>query len=775
MHNMRMLGGISLVNEEGVEIDALLRQPKHIALLAYLASPAPGTWHKRDSVIGTFWAEHDQSRGRAAFRSALYTLRSHLPENAIPSRGDNDLSVDARMMKTDTAEMSALLDQREFAKALALYKGEFLPGIYIPDAEGFDQWLEQERRRTRNIACTAAKRLSEERESHNDLHGAIEAARRNYELDPDDEGTARRLIALLDAVGDRAQAFAVYEQFRNHMSEAFGVRPSAETVALLDAVRTRHEPGHVPIGITPRPVATASHAETSSPAAVAPTRHSRTLTTVIIACVALVVVASLLYLRPNRTGSEQTGPISFAAIPFGNLSQDTALGYRADGMTDEILTAIAKVPGIQIVGRNAARRYKKRDVIDERAVQRELGARILLTGKYVQTGNRVRVSIQLSDSMKHAEIWSSDFDRDASDLGAVTNDIVHAISDTLRAQFAGIVGTPKRGTQDPGTNNQEALESYMLGQEFFRRRGAGIRQSIASFDHAIELDPNFARANAALARALGFLSFYNGQSPSENRDRVRTAARKALELDSTLADAHGALAWVEWTSGNWDAAAAEFEKAVRLEPTNFDGHFDYGRMLILRGELDKAREQFAQARRLEMISPVLSAWSGYTSFLMGDTANALRELKRAIQLDSTLLPAVNLAGLVGVGTGNLDLARRMMKVEWPATVMSNSAYTNAKLGDTAKAFRILSGMDNNSPPPWFTQIQRGTVMLALGDTARALRAIEEGARVSGPIWVALIMPGDPAFDAVRRNPHFIDLIRRAGLSSKALEAPRLRH
>src|SRR5215207_1133597 len=88
----------------------------------------------------------------------------------------------------------------------------------------------------------AAKRLSEKRETDNDLPGAISAARRHYELDPDDEGTARRLISLLDSVGDRAQAFAVYEEFRNHLSEAFGVRPSAETVALLDAVRTRHEP-----------------------------------------------------------------------------------------------------------------------------------------------------------------------------------------------------------------------------------------------------------------------------------------------------------------------------------------------------------------------------------------------------------------------------------------------------------------------------------------------------------------------------------------------------
>jgi TolB-like protein/DNA-binding SARP family transcriptional activator/Tfp pilus assembly protein PilF len=772
MYTLRMLGGISLTDDGGGEVDALLRQSKHIALLSYLASPAPGTWHKRDSVIGTFWAEHDQSRGRAAFRSALYTLRGHLPEKAIRSRGDNDLSVDPQIVTTDTAAMSELLQRGEFEKVLALYKGEFLPGIYVADAEGFDQWLEQERRRTKSIACQAAKRLSRERESQNDLPGAIEAARRNYELDPDDEGTARRLIALLDAVGDRAQAFAVYEEFRNHMSEAFGVRPSAETVALLDAIRTRHEPGAVPLAIARRPSQDALSPESSSPAAEPKSRRARNFA--LIAIAALVSIAGFVYVRV--TDSSDAGAasrsLSVAAVPFRNISPDTTLGYRADGMTDEILTALGNVHGLRVVGRNAARRYKGGGIIDERAVSRELGARILLTGTYQQAANRVSISIQLTDSVTHAELWSTMFSGDAFDLPGVTNDIARAIIDTLHARFSRIVERPARGSIVQSTTNQDALESYLLGQAFFKRRGGGIKQSIASFEHAIELDKKFARAHAALARALGFQSFYNGIAPSDVRDRISYAARTALDLDSTLADAHGALAWNEWTSGHWDRAAAEFEKATRLAPDNFDAHFDYGRMLILTGQLGEARRQFEQARRIEMISPILSAWSGYLWFLNGDTTRALREINRAIQLDSTLLPTVNLGALTAVATGHTDVARRLMLIEWPPTVMSNSAYIAAKLGDTIKANSIVAEMKKNSPRPWFTDMQFATTRLAVGDTAGALQAIEEGARVSGPIWVALIVPGDPVFDAVRRSPHFIELIRRAGLDPRSLNVPR---
>lgn len=236
----RLLGGISLTDSNGRELDALLRQPKHVALLAYLALPQPGTWHRSDSILGTFWPEADQSRARAAFRTALYTLKSHLPERVIRTRGDEYVSIDPGMLRTDILEMSDEFIAGHSAKTLELYRGELLTGLFIGDAPEFGKWLETERSRVKNMALTAATQVSQQLELRGDLTGAVDAARRASELEPHDESATRRWIALLDRAGDRSQALAVYERFRNLMSESFDVRPSAEMTALMDAIRTRH-------------------------------------------------------------------------------------------------------------------------------------------------------------------------------------------------------------------------------------------------------------------------------------------------------------------------------------------------------------------------------------------------------------------------------------------------------------------------------------------------------------------------------------------------------
>ncbi|MCC6775008.1 MAG: hypothetical protein IT360_27835, partial [Gemmatimonadaceae bacterium] len=256
MHFLRLLGGIGLSDAHGREIDSLLRKPKHVALLAYLAMPHPGAWHRRDLLIATFWPDTDQDRARASLRSALLIIRRSLPEGAIVARGDDELSLVPATVHVDVHAMSEDFSAGRFDDALAQYQGDLLPGVFIADAPEFDRWLEQQRRRLRTMAGKAATQISAVREKRGDIEGAIDAARRAAELSPDDEPTARRWIALLDKAGDRAQAFAVYERFRNHLDDTLGVRPSAETVALLDAIRARREPVGIP-PVAPDPIAPA--------------------------------------------------------------------------------------------------------------------------------------------------------------------------------------------------------------------------------------------------------------------------------------------------------------------------------------------------------------------------------------------------------------------------------------------------------------------------------------------------------------------------------------
>ncbi|MBA3405053.1 MAG: hypothetical protein H0U13_10280, partial [Gemmatimonadaceae bacterium] len=165
MHTLRMLGGISLSDADGGELDALLRQPKHLALLSYLAMPRPGTWHRRDSLLVTFWPELDQGKARPALRRALYVLRGHLVDGAIRSRGDDEVSLDPALISTDVGALAEDLSAGRHANALARYTGDLLPGLHIPDAEEFEKWLGNERSRLKTQALKAAALLAKSRES----------------------------------------------------------------------------------------------------------------------------------------------------------------------------------------------------------------------------------------------------------------------------------------------------------------------------------------------------------------------------------------------------------------------------------------------------------------------------------------------------------------------------------------------------------------------------------------------------------------------------------
>jgi lipopolysaccharide biosynthesis regulator YciM len=258
------------------------------------------------------------------------------------------------------------------------------------------------------------------------------------------------------------------------------------------------------------------------------------------------------------------------------------------------------------------------------------------------------------------------------------------------------------------------------------------------------------------------------------RDRVTDAARRALALDSTLADAHAALGSAHAHAGEWGAATAEFEKAVALEPDNVPARIMYGRLLCNNGDAERALAQFAEARRGERVSSVISAWVSYCSFVEGRVDVAVMESARAVQLDSTLLPTVNLGALLNLALGNRSAARRLMAVTPPVGVMSDAPYVFASLGDTATAWRLVRAMEASRPRPWFADVARGSVFLALGDTAHALDAMERSASRSGAMWAGYLPLRDAAYDPVRQSARFRALVRQAGADVRLVAAGTVR-
>ena len=509
----------------------------------------------------------------------------------------------------------------------------------------------------------------------------------------------------------------------------------------------------------------------SGPTALVRRRSPVTVARSAVAALAMAVGAAAYFAYRSARADEPNASesLTLAAIPFRNVLRDSAVEYRAGGISDEILTAMGKVQGIRIVGRDAARRYRDSGV-ELRAVERKLGAAFLVTGTYQERGDSIVVTVQLNEAT--GELWADSFESARGGFRSLADSIARAMAVALQARYPGRIREPKRGALSAQTTNADAYEAYMLGQALLRRRGTGVKESVKSFEEAIRLDSNFAQAHAALAKALTFFPWFYGVPQSEVQDTIIHAARRALRLDSTLVDAYAAIALDYSTGGEWDKAATEFGRALAAQPDNFDVHLDYGRILTLRGDLPEAQRQLEQARSLDPASPLAAAWSSYAHLLNGDKEAALKEITRAVRLDSTLSATTNLGALVNLGTGRTDEARRLIAAQLPTNPVSTAPYVYAKLGNTAAAMQFVRQMKSTAAQPWSVDVQLASVMLAIGDSAAALSALERSANGSGSMWTALMSVRDPAYDLVRQSPRFAALVRRAGLDVRRVTAPR---
>jgi Tol biopolymer transport system component/DNA-binding SARP family transcriptional activator len=242
MIEFRMLGAIRLVAADDSDLDNILRQPKRLAVLAYLSAPAPGTRHRRDLLLALFWPDLDTAHARTSLRNALYVLRQCLGDDVIHSMGDEEISVNPELLRTDLAAVLAALHEGRVDDALAAYGGELLPGLFPADSDGFQRWLDSERTRLKVAVSSAAVGRLNELESKERFTQALEIARRVLEIQPDDETLVRRVMTLHQALGDTAGALRAYEKFRARLAADFDAEPASATTGLAARLRSSPRP-----------------------------------------------------------------------------------------------------------------------------------------------------------------------------------------------------------------------------------------------------------------------------------------------------------------------------------------------------------------------------------------------------------------------------------------------------------------------------------------------------------------------------------------------------
>src|SRR6059058_1443124 len=295
---------------------------------------------------------------------------------------------------------------------------------------------------------------------------------------------------------------------------------------------------------------------------------------------------------------------SIAVLPFDNLSRDPDNAYFAEGVQDEILTRLAKVADLKVISRTSTQRFKSAPA-DLREIAKQLGVTHILEGSVQKAGDSVRVNVQLINALTDAHLWADTYDRKLTDIFAVETDIAKTIAETLQAKLS---GSEKTAMAKKPTVNPEAYELYLKGRFFWNKRtGDDLRKSIEYLKQAIGKDPGYALAYAALADSYGLLRFYGGASPAESVAPAEAAAKKALELDDSLAEAHASLGLIATEELEVNRAVNELERAIQLNPNYATAHHWFGLALATLRQSDRSIEELKRALELDPLSMIINA------------------------------------------------------------------------------------------------------------------------------------------------------------------------
>jgi serine/threonine-protein kinase len=485
------------------------------------------------------------------------------------------------------------------------------------------------------------------------------------------------------------------------------------------------------------------------------------------------VVARRMQARPAAATVTQqdAGTKSLAVLPFASVGGDTANAYFAEGIADELTTALARLPGLRLAGRSSAARYKERG-----AGAQEIGAALkvgaVLDGTVRRAGDRIRVSAELTSTDDGRLIWKESYERELKDVFAVQDDITKAIVGALQMRLAG--GGAASSASPRGTSNLEAYDLYLRGLQGYRKRGRALVEAERTLTQAIALDPKFARAHAMLATVLAVTPYYLDTPMSDVLPRARAAAERAVALDDALPEAHMALGHVLTEAFEWKKAESELRRAMALDPNRAEVPFRLGFMLLTSGRVQDAIAPFAQAAAADPFYSMPAVYLGFTLALAGRTTEGVAEARRAIELDPTNEAIGNLysgtLSIAGVNDEALPFARKMVAITTNPRRMGFYGWVLGAGGAKAEAQEILNKVRALPPDTWGRYSSLTYLYVAVGDTAQALAMLDSASRRGGDLLLAQAI-SSPRFDALRSSPRFAEAMRRYNLDLSRVTAP----
>ena len=481
--------------------------------------------------------------------------------------------------------------------------------------------------------------------------------------------------------------------------------------------------------------------------------------------IVLAVIATGLFvfqlIRARSTSSSAATAItskSIAVLPFDNLSRDPDNAYFVEGIQDEILTRLAKIADLKVIARSSTQRFQNKGDLPQ--IAQQLGVAHLLEGSVQKVNDQVRINVQLIKAANEAHLWAEVYDRKLTDIFAVESEIAKTVADTLQAK---LTGSEQRVIASRPTENTEAHQLYLKGRFFWNKRtGNDLKKSIDYFQQAIAIDPNYALGYAGVADAYVFLPGYTAGAPRDCYPKAMAAAKKALELDNTLAEAHTTLALALWYYDfDFPQANREFQRAIELNPNYATGHQQYGNnTLSALGRFDDAIAEGKRAVELDPLSLVINADLGMNYHYARRYDEAIAQLRKTLEMDPGYYYAHVDLGQVFAAKRTFDQAiseyQKARALNDDPFVLGLLGHAYASSGNKREALKILEQLKEISRRRYVSMYSFAIVYLALGDKQEALRWLEQcyqdraGADIG---WIrvdALVDPlrGDPRFEAV---------------------------
>jgi serine/threonine-protein kinase len=444
---------------------------------------------------------------------------------------------------------------------------------------------------------------------------------------------------------------------------------------------------------------------------------------------------------------------SIAVLPFVNLSSDKENEYFSDGVSEEIINALANVEGLRVVARTSAFAYKGKDV-NVRRVGEELGVGSVLEGSVRRDGKGVRVAAQLIDAVTGYHLWSKTYDRDVENLFSTENELAGAI---VKALMPKLVHAPALVRES--TPSAEAHDLYLKGRYFWNQRTAdGLAKGIGLFQRAVALDPGYALAHSGLADSYDLLIDYGRSLAAEVVPRAREHALKAVQLDPSLAEGHTSLANIESREHRWTNAEQEFRRAIQLSPGYATAHHWYALFLMQMGRLSEAQREVERARQLDPTSMIINTAATQVLYDSRAYDAAADRARKTLELYPAWVPARMLLARAHVQAGRMAEALAALDSA-PApseTLLAERARVVEASGDSATARRVLGDLEKRGDLGDLRFGNLAAAHAALGDIDAALTWLKRA--VAAEEQTINTLKTSPDWDALRPDPRFVRIL-----------------